>query len=226
MEKRSGTAATENIGLTSDDVFRLTNLYNCRLAEHGLSASTVGWASRSDQNLRFEVLCRGLDLNGRRVLDIGCGLGDFVPWAEAKYGPDFDYTGIDLSADLVTAARKRFPGHRRQFVAGTLSDEEEVGMFDIALLSGTLTFKTADNMSVMRNILSSAWRCCTTAVCCNFMTAYADSRLEKNFHYSPEDIFAFARSLSRFVVLYHDYDLWEFTVQIWRHPSLNRVPLS
>lgn len=224
MGKRSGVAATETIGLTADDVVRLTSLYNGRLSEHGISAKTVGWASISDQYLRFEVLCRGLDLRGRRVLDIGCGLGDFVPWAEARYGADFDYTGIDLSADLVAAARERFGGARRHFVAGTLPDGDDVGMFDIALLSGALTFKTTDNMAVMRSILASAWKHCAAAVCCNFMTGYADSRLEKNFHYSPEEVFAFAHSLSRFVVLYHDYDLWEFTIQILRQPSLKRVP--
>lgn len=223
MEERPTTAATA-VGLTNDDYARLTGLYDGRLAEHGISVKTVGWRSESDQQMRFEVLCRGLDLTGKRVLDIGCGLGDFIPWAEAKYGADFDYVGMDLSPGLVKTAGERFPGGRRRFIAGTLTRDSDLGEFDIAILSGTLTFKTADNMATMRSILSSAYALCREAVCSNFMTSYADSQLEKNYHYSPEDIFTFAKSLSRFIVLYHDYDLYEFTVQVLRQPSLKRSP--
>lgn len=225
MEERPRTAH-EAIGLTADDYTRLTGLYDGRLAEHGVNVKTVGWGSVADQHMRFEVLCRGLDLKGRRVLDIGCGLGDFVPWAESKFGSDFDYLGIDLSEDLIKAARQRFGSEARRFMAGTLTPDLNIGEFDIAVLSGTLTFKTADNMATMHSVLTSAWQRCQVAVCSNFMTSYADSQLEKNFHYSPEQIFTFAKSLSRFVVLHHDYDLYEFTVQVLREPSLKRAPRS
>jgi SAM-dependent methyltransferase len=215
-------SAAEAIGLTADDYTRLTSLYDGRLAVHGVSVQTVGWGSVSDQQMRFEVLCRGLDLKGARILDIGCGLGDFVPWAEGRFGTDFDYVGMDLSADLIEAARQRFGNERRQFIAGTLTPESEVGEFDVIVLSGTLTFKTADNFATLRSVFSSAWQRCKGALCSNFMTLYADTQLEKNFHYSPEAVFAFAKSLSRFVVLHHDYDLYEFTVQVLREPSLKR----
>jgi SAM-dependent methyltransferase len=223
MEERPRSAA-EAIGLTADDYTRLTGLYDGRLAEHGVSVKTVGWGSVSDQHMRFEVLCRNLDLKGLRILDIGCGLGDFVPWAEEKYGTDFHYTGIDLSADLVKAAALRFGGKsNRKFIATTLAPNTDIGEFDVAVLSGTLTFKTADNLATMRSVLSSAWQCSRVAVCSNFMTSYADSQLEKNFHYSPEAVFGFAKSLSRHVTLHHDYDLYEFTVQVFREPTLKRA---
>lgn len=218
-------AAAEAIGLTPDDYARLTGLYAGRLAESGACVKTVGWGSVQDQHMRFEVLCRGLDLKGLRVLDIGCGLGDFLPWAQEKYGDCFDYAGIDLSADLIGAARRRFGAGRHRFIAGTLTPDSDIGQFDIAVLSGTLTFKTADNPATMRSVLTSAWARCRVAVCSNFMTSYADSRLEKNFHYEPEQVFAFAKSLSRFVVLHHDYDLYEFTVQVFREPTLKKSPL-
>jgi SAM-dependent methyltransferase len=226
MEERPGTAEALAIGLTPDDHARLTGLYDGRLAKHGLSVQTVGWGSVADQHMRFEVLCRGLDLKGKRVLDIGCGLGDFVSWAERRFGSDFDYTGIDLSPELVKAANARFENARRTFITGTVTPESAVGEFDVVVLSGTLTFKTADNLATMQSVLTSAWQRCRVALCCNFMTTYADSQLEKNFHYSPEQVFAFGKSLSRFVVLHHDYDLYEFTLQVLRKPSLKRTPLT
>ena len=224
MEKCTGVAEAEAIGLTALDVERLTELYHGRLEELGADVRTVGWSSRSDQHLRFEVLCRGLDLRGKRVLDVGCGLGDFIPWAEEKFGSDFNYVGMYLSGGLVLAAREQFGGKRRQFVEGTLTPGSSIGEFDITLLSGTLTFRTSDNISTMQSLLSCAWDRSREAVCSNFMTRYADTALEKNFHYQPEQVFAFAKSLSRFVALHHDYDLWEFTVQVLRQPTLARTP--
>jgi len=222
MEKCTRSAEAKAIGLTAHDLESLTGLYEGRLNELGADVRTVGWGSRSDQHLRFEVLCRGLDLRGKQVLDIGCGLGDFVPWAELKFGPEFDYLGMDLSTGLIEAAKRRFGGVRRRFVEGTLTPHSSIGEFDISVLSGTLTFKTSDNLSTMRSILSSAWERSREALCCNFMTSYAHSALDKNFHYRPEEVLAFAKSLSRFVTLQHDYDLWEFTIQIFREPRLRR----
>ena len=172
--------------------------------------------------MRFEVLCRGLDLRGKRILDIGCGLGDFVPWAEGKFGPDFDYLGMDLSEGLVKVARSRFESPRRQFVADTLSSKIHSESFDIAVLSGTLTFKTSDNLATMGSLLENAWRVSKEAVCCNFMTKYCDFQLEKNYHYSPEDVFRHAKSFSQFVNLIHDYELYEFTIQIFHAAAVKR----
>lgn len=222
MEKCIRIAELETVGLTTLDFNRLTGLYDQRLQEHGQDVRTVGWRSRADQHLRFEVLCRGLDLRGKRVLDIGCGLGDFVPWAEQKYGTGFDYLGLDLSSGLIDAATKRFAGSQRRFIQGTITPASAYGDFDIVVLSGTLTFRTSDNMSTMRTILMSAWERSREAVCSNFMTRYADSMLDKNYHYSPEEVFSFSKTLSRFVTLHHDYDLWEFTIQVLREPTLKR----
>ena len=218
MEKRLPTAA-HAIGLTEQDCARLSELYDGRFAEHGTDVRTVGWGSTKGQALRFEVLCRGLSLEGMRVLDIGCGLGDFVPWAEHRFGDNFDYVGMDLAADLIRSAQNRLGGPRRQFIADTMGPETNVGNFDVIVLSGTLTFKTSDNLATMKSLLSNAYARCRGSLCANFMSTYADSQLEKNFHYSPEQVFAFAKTLSPYVALHHDYPLYEFTIQISRQPN-------
>lgn len=225
MEERPRTAA-HAIGLSDEDCSNLSALYDGRFAEFGASVKTVGWGSESDQAMRFEVLCRNLDLAGKRILDIGCGLGDFVLWAESRYGNDFDYVGMDLAQDLIKSAQERLGGPRRKFIADTLGANADIGEFDVIVLSGTLTFKTTDNLATMRTVLTNAFERCRGVLCCNFMTSYADSQLEKNFHYSPEEVFKFAKSLTRFVVLYHDYPLYEFTVQIFRQATLQRQPKS
>lgn len=219
MEERTSAAAAA-IGLTPEDFESLSSLYNDRFDRLGVCAKTVGWGSTTDQFLRFEVLCRGLDLKGYRILDIGCGLGDFVAWAEERYGPDFDYVGLDLAANLVASASERFTGRHRQFVLGTLGPDSDLGEFDLIVSSGALSFRTSDNMSTMRALLQNAWAKTKGTLSVNFLSSYVDFQLEKNFHYRPEEIFSFSKTLSPWVALHHDYPLYEFTIQILRRPQV------
>jgi ubiquinone/menaquinone biosynthesis C-methylase UbiE len=46
------------------------------------------------------------DLNGRRLLEIGCGRGDFALWL-AKQSPESDITAIDFSSAAIEIARER-----------------------------------------------------------------------------------------------------------------------
>ena len=52
--------------------------YGPRLQRYGPTAEAVGWNNREKQELRFRVLCEIASLNGRSVLDVGCGLGDLL----------------------------------------------------------------------------------------------------------------------------------------------------
>ena len=53
-------------------------------------------------------LLEGVDLRGRRVLDIGCGLGAIDVLLVTHHGAA-QVTGIDLDAELIAKARARIP---------------------------------------------------------------------------------------------------------------------
>ncbi|MET9496312.1 class I SAM-dependent methyltransferase [Streptomyces sp. NPDC006552] len=48
---------------------------------------------------------------GWRVLDAGCGSGDFLPWLAELVGPDGQVSAVDLAAENAALARRRLPGH-------------------------------------------------------------------------------------------------------------------
>ncbi len=87
-----------------------------------------------DENL-LDWHGRGLlgDLDGRRVLDIGCGRGRNARWF-AEQGAVVD--GIDIAADLLTAARPAMPRSASLTVCDVLRDPLPCATYDLVYDSG------------------------------------------------------------------------------------------
>jgi len=198
------------------DIFLQTaaNLYNERFELYGRDVRTVGWGSRADQLLRFEVLLRNLNLKGKSFLDVGCGLGDLVPFLNERTKGDFQYIGIDVAERLVEDARHLHTSGRCNFLHGDLFSVE-VPEVDIAVLSGALSFRTPGITEYAQQTLERMYLLSREAACLNFLSKYADYELEKNEHYYPEVVFAWSRRISHRVNLFHDYPLYEFTIQLF-----------
>ena len=67
-----------------------------------------------------------------RVLDIGCGPGNMLPFL-----PKCDYTGVDVNPSYIDSARRRY-GDRGTFVCERVSrhNVQQLGAFDIVLALG------------------------------------------------------------------------------------------
>ena len=206
--------------LTEAELQTIKQLYETRYEQFGNSHRTVGWGSIRDQVLRFDMLCRGLDLTGKTILDIGCGLGDIVPYLDIRYPSGFKYTGIDLAPSLVKAAQQQFAQPNISFICGDMDKLDESEEYDVVLLSGALSYRVDDNVGHAKAMLKKLFRISKEVISVNFLSDYVDYQEEKNFHYSPEDMFHFAKTLTKWVALFSDYPLWEFTIQL-RHSSIN-----
>ena len=190
-------------------------LYNARFERFGRDIRTVGWGSSAGQLLRFEVLFRGLDPKGKTILDVGCGLGDLVPYLKERTAGDFTYIGVDIAERLVADAKQINGGERCSYLHGDVF-REDLPQVDIAVLSGAMSLRTEGIIDDAQRTIERMYSLSREAACLNFMSKYADYELEKNQHYQPETVFAWARRVSRRVNLLHDYPLYEFTIQLLR----------
>lgn len=197
------------------DTTEAAELYNKRFDQHGRDIKTVGWGSEQSQRLRFEVLFRGLDPKGKTILDVGCGLGDLMPFLEQHTGGDFNYVGIDIAEKLIDDARSTYGHGGREFHVGDIFSVN-VPQVDIAVLSGALSLKVRGIEEYAHETMKRMFELSREAACLNFLTKYVDFELEKNQHYQPESIFSNAMKISKRVNLLHDYPLYEFTVQLIR----------
>ncbi len=92
---------------------------------------SVGW-SKEGQLIRYSKIFSLLPLNGMKVLDFGCGKGDFYEYL-TKHGIDCEYTGIDINPVLVGFASKKFRNAR--FIVMDIEDGIEED-FDYVIACG------------------------------------------------------------------------------------------
>jgi cyclopropane fatty-acyl-phospholipid synthase-like methyltransferase len=92
--------------------------------------SIVGAHERSNRLIRDYVRPQ----EGDRILDIGCGPGNMLP-----YLPQVQYLGVDANQSYIEAARRRY-GHRGRFICDRVSQQsvQALGEFDVALALGIL----------------------------------------------------------------------------------------
>ena len=86
---------------------KTAELYNNRFDHFGNDVKTVGWGAKRI-SFRFEVLFRDINPYGKKILDIGCGLGDLISFLDKKTDKNFDYIGIDIAEKLINEAKKSY----------------------------------------------------------------------------------------------------------------------
>ncbi len=209
------TSHSQGRGVSDYSTQKLTaaELYNDRFERFGRDIRTVGWSSHADQVLRFEVLFRGLELKGKTILDVGCGLGDLIPFLKERTDGNFTYIGVDIAERLVDNAQLVHGANNCNFLLGD-AFRKDLPQVDISVLSGALSLSTDGISDYAQRTLERMYALSREAACLNFLSKYVDYELEKNQHYQPETVFTWSRRISRRVNLFHDYPLYEFTVQL------------
>lgn len=192
--------------------------YSDKLAEHGESPRGVDWNGEESQWLRFGQLCKIVaPRTSFSINDLGCGYGALIDYIEGQYD-EVTYCGLDVSASMVEAARKRFAGRRGiQFVCA--SEPEEMADFGVA--SGVFNVRQghtdADWRAYMETTLDILDKTSRIGFAFNCLTAYSDKDKMRDylFYADPGSWFDFCkRRYSRNVALLHDYGLYEFTILV------------
>jgi SAM-dependent methyltransferase len=208
-----------------DIVAEVVEYYEGKLAAFGATPRGVDWKDQPSQLQRFAQLVRGLGLEGRRgrfsLLDFGCGYGALLPFL-IESGFDVAYTGYDRSQQMIDEARRAHGG-----VAGAAftSDWSAVPDADYAVASGVFNVRLAASDDEWREhvigTLAALNEKAAAGWAVNFLTAYADAdRCRSDLYYAePACYFDWCRRhASPWVWLLHDYELYEFTIGITRHP--------
>lgn len=207
--------------MTPDEKQRIIQRYNERLNNLGETAQALGWRDSSQQRLRFRILAEVANLSDCSALDIGCGFGDLLDYMTEAGAQNVNYTGTDLNPALIEVAQKRHPA--ASFFATTDLSQFPDSSQDYVFLSGLFNFKIEDNEGFMHDTVRESFRICRKAVAFNLLGSYVDFKEDHLFYHAEQEVFHFAKSLSRFVTLRADYPLYEFTVYLHKPEAVKAL---
>lgn len=201
--------------MDKDDRAELIGRYKERLEKFGYDIRSLASGTEERRQTRFGMLNNVGDLQGASVLDLGCGFGDFYAYLRDR-GIQVDYTGYDISPDLIQMARERFP-EGPKFEVRDIQDSGLGRRFDYVVCSQTFNYKLKrqNNIELVQNVLRLCLDSTDKGMVFDFITAYVDFREEHLFYYQPEELFTFAKSLTKRVTLRHDYPLFEFALYLY-----------
>ena len=202
--------------MSSNDILtRVQEYYDEKLKTHGATARGVDWKSPESQELRFAQLVRLIDhTRPFTINDFGCGYGALIDYLE-NCGLQFQYSGFDISSEMIARARELHAG------ASFVSDKAQLSEADYTLASGIfnvrLTTGDAEWKSYMLDVLDTMNSLSKSGFAFNALTKYSDAEFMRSDLYYADPLFFFDHcktNYSRFVTLLHDYPLYEFTILV------------
>lgn len=207
----------------TEDSIAVYDYYNARYQKYGYSPKTLGW-DKGKQDLRFSVLTSEYDIQGKRILDIGCGFGDLNGYLERK-GYQYEYCGIDLTEVFLNEGKKRYPG--KKFLLGDFLEYDFHEKFDYAVASGIFNIKFGEdhdltNYEFIEKSITKALDLVKDGIAFDFLSDKVDYRYEHTFHSDPSKILDFAYQHSRNVLLRNDYMPFEFSLFIFKDDSFEK----
>lgn len=184
--------------------------YSDRYQKLGLNVRTLGWGSKEQQSYRFEQVLNAVPLQGKNILDIGCGFGDFLSSC-SDAGCNFEcYTGWDINPDLIAEAKLQHPSSN--FSVINLAEQKELNaVAAVGVMLGLLNFnfkETYDNMAFSKMMIQKAFSAVSETLVVDFLSLYRTSDYPEEdfvFYHDPSAMLAFALELTPNVRLIHDY---------------------
>src|SRR6266404_4595412 len=191
----------------------LTEDYEKSLAQYGESPQALLWWDYRSMAIRFRELVKDVPLDGKSVLDAGCGMGDLLPYLYSK-STSFKYLGVDKTPGFVEIAKKRYEGHN--FKVGDPFNKK-LGEFDVVFSSGVMNGNHEGWLENRKKMITALFDHANQALAFNMagglkpipndsLIAYADA----------QEIFEFCKSLSSRVILRTEYLQKDFTIVMFK----------
>src|SRR5215218_8284135 len=194
--------------------------YSAKLERHGPTPLGVDWPNAISQHLRFVQLLKLCDFDRAFSLnDFGCGYGALLEFLAMRHGgAAIDYRGIDLSPEMVAAARQRWADRQNtSFAVGSQCGHPAGYTLASGIFNVRLGHPVAAWESYVEQILTDLHESSRIGCAVNFMRPHDTLPMEDGLYRTePPRWIGFCESLGGSVELIGDYGLREFTLLIRR----------
>jgi len=191
--------------------------YRKTFDQYGPSPQALQWVDYRSAALRYRQLLVDIALEGRSILDIGCGMGDLVPFIYAQTD-SFKYLGIDITPEFIEVAKKRYAGH--DFKVFDPFKEDLGRTFDVVVLCGAMNANKKDWLENRKQKIQKLYELANEAVVFNMAGALEPIAADERVAYAdPQEILEFCRGLSKKVILKTHYHPRDFTIVMFKQSA-------
>ena len=129
---------------------------------------------------------------------------------------DFTYTGFDISSQMILEAKKKYGESEKINWLDGLGTEKH---YDYVIASGIFNVKQDNSeeswLNYILETLNQINQISTKGFSFNVLTKYSDKEYMRDYLYYADPLILFdycKKNFSKYVVLKHDYPLYEFTI--------------
>lgn len=200
---------------------QLISFYNFHYKKFGERPEALRWTPQGQLRRYHTFLEIAPDLNNQKILDYGCGMGDFYKFLKRR-GIKVRYTGVDINENFIKVAKKNFP--ECAFRVMNIDDEELEGYYDYIFICGVFNLRVPGVQEDLRNALVTLFKHCNKGLALSALSSHTPIKDAELSFTSPEDMVKFAiENLSPSVALRHDRLPNDFTLFVYT--SYNEVEL-
>ncbi len=198
--------------LNPHDKKRLHDFYKKGLEEYGENdARALQWADRNNQLLRFEILLNIGNVEGTKILDVGCGLGDFYKYLLEKQ-ISVEYTGIDIVPEYITLSTRKYPD--ALFLCQDIFEVNE--NYDYIFCSGSLNFKVENHTKYNQEVIKKMFDISNRGVAFNMLDRSTHIDNETYSSYNPDHIADYCKTLCNRVEIVIGNLPQDFTIYLYK----------
>jgi SAM-dependent methyltransferase len=197
-----------------------SNLYRDKFKKFGVDPKSLLWKTRGAAHQRFRQFWAEIDFNGKKVLDVGCGFGEFGKFLLKRY-KNVDYTGTDIVPEFIENAKKEVPGGHF-FVADFMNDPTSPRLrgASVVIASGVLNSdKGSQNLKFRMAAIKKMFTLTSYILAFNMLGGHPKPANKKgsNVWYSNSlEILNYCMSLTPRVILRTNYHPKDFTIIMYK----------
>lgn len=175
-------------GLVMEKKNVIKSYYEPKLDQGLPDFEVLGWESDEAQHRRFDALLENVQMQGKKLLDVGCGLCNLLEYL-LKKEIDIDYTGVDISDRMIACAREK--GLKASLHCMDVFQDETAfasGAFDVVYTSGIFNLDLGNNEEFLKLALTRLFALSNKVVAFNLLHNNSPGRESRYFYFSPDRV--------------------------------------
>lgn len=191
--------------------------YEDKVRRFGYDHRGLGFRTRGAQERRFDALLELGSFDGRRLLDVGCGFGDFLAYLlERNVQPI--YSGVDICAPMILRCHQRFPVTDGIFAVGDVLDYQPRTAHAYVVASGIFGLDSPGARERVRPTLERMFAWSGIGVAVNFLSAHSAEKVPNRLYVDPCEALEWAFALTPAARIDHSYLPNDFTLYMFKTP--------